>query len=463
MTSEPINSNPVQDISRREAIGAVAAMSAGLSTPSLAADDREWTVMVYMNGKNNLESDALDNFHAMASVGSTDKVSIVAQLGRPKKHYTTGDGNWSGVYRFLVTKELPPLPDKGTNVETLGESTDMGKPECLSAFVRWSRAKYPAKRYMLIVWNHGQGFRFQLAKNLGLRAASAQRGSKLEPGQIPASNREAPLLGGFRAISSDDDTRSILYNRQVQDVVEAEFKQARLDLLGFDACLMNMFETAYAFDKSTQYMVGSEELEPGAGWDYQAWLTKLVADPAMSAELLGTAVVDAYAALYKNSYFTTLSLLKLGSIRSTGKQLSKLADLLRAGPAGDRKLFHDARLALGSYADWYNPPMRTSVDLCTLLKNFEASEASAGAKAAAATARQTTLSHVVRNYASTRSSGPYGSTGVAIYYPRSQKDFKEDPYSDGYIKTNTKYPVDFVREETWAELLYSQLNLKWKA
>ena len=39
--------------------------------------------MIFMIAKNNLEPDAIENFLQMASIGSTDKVDILAQLGRP--------------------------------------------------------------------------------------------------------------------------------------------------------------------------------------------------------------------------------------------------------------------------------------------------------------------------------------------------------------------------------------------
>lgn len=414
--------------------------------------------MVYMNGKNNLEPDALANFHAMSSVGSTKEVALLAQLGRPKKkRYTDADGNWSGVYRFVVEKGMDPLPNKGTNVEGLGESIDMGSTDCLRSFVKWGRATYPAKRFMLVIWNHGQGWRFQLAKNEKLRIASS-RGDTTSV-LIPALVADAPPMGGFRAVSSDDDTRSILFNKQIQDVVESEFKDRKLDVLGYDACLMGMLETAYAFAPSTEVMVASEDLEPAAGWDYEAWLAPLVSKPSMSGEELAKHVVDGYEALNKNKYFTTLSALRLKDVRVSSGALSTFADSLRAATPADRKVLHDARLTLKSYGDWANPPLTTSVDLVALLRRFEGASGSQTLKASSAQARQAMQAHVIRNYASTRSTGPYGSEGIAIYFPRSQKDFKGDPYGEGYLKTNKHFPVDFVREQRWADLLYAMLNI----
>ena len=86
---------------------------AGSNVVAQGIAEREWTVMVYMNAKNNLEPFALSNFHSMATVGSTPKVSVLAQLGRPSSfRYTPEDGNWSGVYRFLVNKNTKPRPEQ---------------------------------------------------------------------------------------------------------------------------------------------------------------------------------------------------------------------------------------------------------------------------------------------------------------------------------------------------------------
>lgn len=440
---------------RRDVLTAGAATVALGMAPASAAE-REWTVMIYINGKNNLEPDALANFHAMASVGSTPQVAIVAQLGRPSKHrYTSLDGDWSGVYRFYVEKGTKPLPANGQDVNALGETIDMGSTACLQSFVKWAKSTYPARRYMFVVWNHGQGWRFMLAEDRALRMQAASSRAVAVPKNMPAE--ALPFVGGYRAVSSDDDSGSILYNKQVQTVVEELFKDRKLDLLGFDACLMSMVETAYAFSPSTDVMVASEELEPAAGWNYEAWLGALVVQPTMGPEALATEVVRAYEKLNGNTYLTTQSAVRLKDVRTTSRRLSQFADILIKGSAGERQMLYDARLSLRSYGDSVNPPMPTSVDLITLLRRF--AEKSPSTKEMALELAAAFEAHVVSNYASTRSSGPYGSKGIAIYFPESQRAFKADHYGSGYLKTNKEHPVDFVVHERWPELLYKILNL----
>src|SRR3954469_9872954 len=88
----------------------------------MAQQQAEWTLLVYMNGKNNLEEYALSNFHDMGTIGSTPRVNIVVQLGRPSKHrYARTDGDWSGVLRFYIRKGTQPLPNEA--VEDVGRNS----------------------------------------------------------------------------------------------------------------------------------------------------------------------------------------------------------------------------------------------------------------------------------------------------------------------------------------------------
>jgi hypothetical protein len=279
-----------------------------------AAQDPLWTIMVYANGKNNLEQDALNNFHSMAQIGSTKDVNIVVELGRPQNP-SSDDGGWAGVYRFLVKKGMDPIPNNAiTRVASLGESEDMGQPATLSNFIVWAKKTYPAKKFMLIIWNHGQGWRFQLAANKEVRYA-INRAQISQPLQVKAEVN-TPTLGGIKAISIDDDTGSILYNREVEDVLNSEFDTQRpLDVLGFDACLMSMIESAYAFSSSANVMIASEETELTEGWQYAAWLKRLTMLPQSSPEAVARFIVSSYKARYGDEYLTTLSAMHLRSAK----------------------------------------------------------------------------------------------------------------------------------------------------
>jgi hypothetical protein len=414
---------------------------------------RPWTIMIYMNGKNNLEPDALNNFYAMASIGSTEQVAIVTQFGRPRNP-TAAEGGWSGVNRFYIKKDLRPRKENAIEKLPEGAASDMGRRETLTDFIAWSKAKYPAEHYMLIVWNHGQGYRLQMAA----------LASRVPPVNKP-TERNASAVGGFRAVSSDDDTGSILYNSEVEQAIASNFQgEQKLDILGFDACLMAMIETAYAVAPSTRLMVASEELEPGDGWQYAKWLDKVVANPQMSGVDVGKAVVSSYADHYGNSYFTTLSLLDISYVEAAAIALTEFADAIRKSGPKAIDAMRKARADVSSYADWDAPPSRLSVDLITLLERFRARTKNSDLENIAANAIEKIRPMVVSNYASSRSQGElgndlYGSQGVAIYYPKTARDFRQDYFHKGYLKENKDRPIAFVKDERWAELLYVLLGI----
>lgn len=413
---------------------------------------RDWTVMVYMNGKNNLEPDALDNFHSMAQVGSSSRVNFVVEFGRPARlHYTESDGGWSGALRFLVGKGMAPLPAQAIGP---ARQIDMGRPEALRDFVSWAKAEFPANRYMLVIWNHGQGWRFQVASDPATRKR-AGRTRGVTPQEL--RNAGSPL-GGYRAVSSDDDTGSILYNSEIADVIAREFGSDKLHVLGFDACLMAMVETAYAFERNVNVMVASEELEPGAGWRYSEWMSRLLRDPGMTEEDLGRALVESYRTEYGNEYLTTLSAIRLAGFRTSIAAISELADRIRKLGQSEISKLVRARTQLTSYGDSVEPPLRTSVDLVKLLEGYEKMTGDDEAKRASADLREKMTGHIIANYASTRSASPpsdlpYGSRGIAIYLPENRSAYLADPFRHDYDKTNRDRPIDFVREQSWSDLI----------
>lgn len=430
----------------------------GQSTPP----EREWTVLVYMNGKNSLEQAELDNFNSIAKVGSSDQVAIVAELGRPQRHGNS-EGAWSGVYRFYIKPGTRPIPtDKAMDVATSGESTDMGSPQTLASFIEWGKHYYPAKRYILIICNHGQGWRLELASSSAamlVRSGQTRKRSRLRNGDDKTPS------GGFRAVSKDEDSGSILFNHEIEGVLMKEFGPGGLSVLGFDACFMAMTETAYEFEPSTKVLVASEDLEFFSGWDYSQWIANLIANPTASNEDIGRAIVKSYQDENRDEYLTTLSAINLAGFRKDVSGLSRLAEAILAGGPDEISNIRTARTQLKSYgASWSPPPPpRTSVDLITLLDRFEKLTRSQSLRTQSAVLRKRLCEHVIVNYASNRSANkdhnPYGSQGLAIYFPESSSVFFGDEFHRGYVKSNTDRPVEFVKNESWPELLTKVLSI----
>ena len=92
--------------------GAGSDQAAGAAVEQTAASaatrvTRDWTYMVYLDGDNNLEAAAIDDFLEMSSVGSTPEVAVVAQMDRIAG-YDTSNGDWTDTRRFYVTHDMTP-------------------------------------------------------------------------------------------------------------------------------------------------------------------------------------------------------------------------------------------------------------------------------------------------------------------------------------------------------------------
>ncbi len=431
------------------------------SFPLLAVVSKpaQWTIMVYMNGKNNLETDAIENFLQIADVGSSKEVNLLVEMGRPQDHYTSDYGPWSGVLRFRVERKSKPTPEYAKmDLARAGRSTDMGSAQTLAEFIDWSRTNYPARHSMLIIWNHGQGWRFQLSRDRSLRArTSVER----NPAHSPRGVTPSPAV--LRSVSFDEDRKTFLYNRDIQDILAAS---RPVDILGFDACLMSMLETAYAMRPllpaspsllqrgGAGIMVASEELEPAAGWPYRQWLPRLLAKPAMTSRELSALLVSAYRERYGDTYKTTLSAIDLAKVASLAEGLTDFSSLLGQQIDHELPVFREARLACRHYGE--EAGLETSVDLSYFLDRYAKASGNNDLAEKARAVRTLITQAVVANYASQRLQGEYGSFGIAIYFPASKKDFDDDsPDNHGYQLDNTDHPVEFVQmKKGWAPMLH---------
>ena len=404
------------------------------ASPQLA----DWTIMIFLNADNNLEQDALNNFADIAKIGSTDKVNIVVQFDR-NGNYATTNPQWTQTLRFLVKKGMVPTPS--TAVQDIGEA-DMGDGAVLKAFVDWAKEKYPARHYFLEIWDHGQGWRVMMRSSLDEFRAAA-----------PEQPRRS---AAFRSVSVDDTNGgNQLYNRKIQDALSGY----GLDLIGFDACLMSMVETAYALRGVAHVMVGSEELEPGEGWKYDDWLKKLQANPSMDAVGLGSLLVDSYKRTYGDNDATTLSAIDLSKAEGLATAVSALGDQLETELQKNPSVVTQARTNCAVYApntfgdgrDYFQ-----HIDLGYFCDQLHGpNRNSSQVKEAADQVRAAVKGCVLANYASKQRMGAFGSTGLAIYFPKSGAIYKGDPYQEnGYEKDNQNYPVEFVQKFHWGDFLH---------
>ena len=245
-------------------------------TGSPATTQAKWTFMVYMAGDNNLDGAALRDIAEMARAGSTKDVNILVQLDRIEDNLTR---------RFRITQGGGFKTDC---IQTFGD-TNTGDPQILYEFVKWEADNYPADRYALILWNHGSGW-WEDAKSRAAGPAAKKPRRRLfrQPVRypVPQEHLNIPAPQVQRSICYDDTSNGdALDNRELRIVLAGicALLGRKIDLLGMDACLMNMVEVAYQLRESVNVIVGSEIEEPFDGWPYAEILTRLNARPRQDA------------------------------------------------------------------------------------------------------------------------------------------------------------------------------------
>ncbi|HAF96189.1 MAG: hypothetical protein A2021_07245 [Elusimicrobia bacterium GWF2_52_66] len=230
---------------------------------------KKWTVMVFMNGKNNLEAAGLYNVNEMEKVGSTKDINVVVELGRMSGQLegdTDLEGDWTGSRRFFIEKDSDEQKITSPMVQRT-DKVDMGDYKRAVDFVNWTKKNYPAQKYMLILWDHGSGW--------------------LDPRQ--------EAKGADKGISNDDETGNYIRTRQIGQILK---ESGKVDVLAFDACLMQMSEVAFEVKDKTDVIVGSEETVSGLGYPYSSFLDVLAKNPDIDAETFGGITVEVYKRFY---------------------------------------------------------------------------------------------------------------------------------------------------------------------
>lgn len=265
-----------------------------------------WTFMVYLDGDNDLELAAINDFLEMASVGSDADVKILVLFDRhpwppcvppdPCGGFSDGYDDWSETRRGIVNYGDEPDSSWGTSI---GEA-NMGDPQTLIDFVEWGMQNHPAARYAVTLWDHGNGWRDR-------------------------DDDEGPL---WKRVCDDATSGDSLYMPEVRAALAAiETDEQEIDLLAFDACLMGMTEVAYEIREHADVMVASELPIPVAGYPYHTILGDLLADPTMSTSELGSTIVDRYYASY--GYSEVIAAINLAAISLVGSRADTLAQALR--------------------------------------------------------------------------------------------------------------------------------------
>lgn len=339
------------------------------------------TIMVYMCG-TDLESKhgmASNDLGEMAAAQLSDKINLLVYTGGCRSWQTKGISNSTNQIYQVVSGGLKPLvKDDGNKVMT--------DPKTLSSYIKWCKSKYPADRYELIFWDHGGGS----VSGYGYDEKNPRSGSM--------------SLSGINKALKDGGVK--------------------FDFIGFDACLMATAETALLLDSYGDYMISSEETEPGIGWFYTNWLNQLSKNTSTSTLEIGKTIVDDFVKTCDQQcrgQKTTLSVIDLAEFSNTvpSKLTSFSKSLTNYIAKNDYKTVSDARYNTREFAASSRIDQIDLVDMCNKVGS---SEGKALAKVLQGAVKYNRTSSNMTN-----------AYGVSIYFPYKNASYVDkacDNYED---------------------------------
>jgi hypothetical protein len=355
--------------------------------PVIETPQREWTIIGYFNGNNNLDdtqagtSYIIGDVQEMEHVGGTDSVTSIVMLSSLK---TGGNAHY-----YKIEKANNQLPDqvKSTMLEDLG-SKDMSDPQTLISFIKYAVDHYPANRYMLIIDSHG---------------------------------------GGWYGLSPDEANGSgdMMSLTELRGALETG---PHFDVVVFHACLMGMVEVAYEIKGLADYMVASEITMPTLSvLGADVWLKELVENPFISSFDLSKRIVQC---VYDNGKFaqktTHMAVTDLSKMDQLASDIANLGNKLTT-EVGDK---WNEVFEAWTETHYINPDAPSFTDLREFVKKLQQkpglsqinyiNQACNNMISSLNDACPFTKSHLEN------SNQPYG--GITIHFPQQENHFNETEY-----------------------------------
>lgn len=395
-----------------------------------AQPQKKWTILYYFDGKNNLAPMAEHSFNSLDEVGSDDNVNLVAQYAMPGKSVLQG----------LIER------GGGTDIlEDVGQR-DMGSADNVKKFVEWGMKNYPADHYALVMWDHGAGF-------------------------------EGSMV--------DEETNHIITNNDLAKALENVAKETgkKIDVINWNACLMQQAETGYELRNAASYMVGSEEVEAGLripipGLFGTTPQHEVARDVKEAVKIRGDVTPEEMAKLFvfeaKNQFagsmFTpTQSAIDLSKMGDVAKKMDALAgallDTIKADPSQIDRIRGDVKKAQHFLAaDMYIEPYvdyRDVGDFARVLVkdgklNAVNPKIGEAAKDVMAAVQQAVIAEQHAPISSFGGRSLEGATGMSVYLPRDYGYDKTGSSSiDGIPQggTHGHENTSFAKDTRWGDLL----------
>jgi hypothetical protein len=218
------------------------------------SEKKNWTLIFYMCGDNNLAPSALRDINEMEAANvDYDKVNILALTDLSNEYVESSS---SGSRLFQIQKDNNGLNSKIVSNEIhskqLGLSKkyrvnlNMASSKVLSDYISFCKEYFPAEHYGLVIWGHGSGWR-----------------------SVKLSDEYSPS----RAVAFDDSSMQFMSVPVLASCISKNFKHSELDFIGFDTCFGSELEVLYELKNCGQYFAGVEGLEGSDGWNYTKWLS----------------------------------------------------------------------------------------------------------------------------------------------------------------------------------------------
>ncbi|KKL79084.1 hypothetical protein LCGC14_2018380, partial [marine sediment metagenome] len=367
----------------------------------------QWTILVYMDGDNDLEAFALGDLNEMEAVYAPGDVQIGVLLDRAPGYDTT-NGDWTDT-RVGVVRHDNNTDVISSVLSSWGER-NLGDESTLADFIEWGMTALTADNYALILWDHGSGM-------YGAMVDETNGGDYLNTEELA------------EALSDQPDT---------------------LDVLAFDASLMAQVEVMEAVSDYVDYFVASEEAEGGDGWRYTELYRELIQRlPLTPAQFASGIVQNAET----NSSLVTMSASDTSSSAGLISSIKTFVDAVLANATqSEWDAIFEARDAAPAFA---YPELRDLGGFMTAVAQYVSQADISAAATAVLTALDTT---VVQNYSSFHA----GGTGLSVYLPDvgdtvfnryERLGFAEDTGWDNFVTTLVaQSPVDrSTAARDWAE------------
>ena len=302
--------------------------------PHARAEAGEITILAYICGSDleSKEGEASEDIYEMLSsgIGNSDQVAAVIATGGSTRWQQFGISTRTVQYYKLGRNGLELLKDAGKQ--------NMGNTDTLSDFIRFGISSAPAKRYILILWDHGGG----------------------------------PVFGVCNDQNYKDDSLSLA---ELRSGLAKGLNGVRLDIIGFDCCLMNCVDLCADLCGIADHAVVSQELVSGTGLNYDEWMSPIVSNPGISTRQIAVSMADTYIAENakgRNASTATMSVVsmdKMPAVMEAANAFSaSLAKVIQDNLSGVIRL----RNQLTSFGEFLDDDASDLVDVEDMCEAFSA-------------------------------------------------------------------------------------------